>query len=153
MTYEDLLDECTELGIKVKEIDLKCSDGRCRGNKIAIDRKIKTNAQKKCTLAEELGHYHLTVGNIVNQDDIKNVKQEILARRWGYEKLVNLNDIIKAFKSNCKDKYEMAEYLNVTIDYLNQAIEYYSNKYGVMHKVDDYIIYFTPFFYIGKAFK
>lgn len=151
MTYDELLIEAYKLGIIVKELDLKTRDGHCKGNKIAIHKNL-SNYEKACVLAEELGHYYLTVGDIKNQKDINNKKQELLARRWGYNKKVGLMGLIKAFECGCINRYEIAEHLNVTIDYLNEVIEYYTSKYGVMHRIDDYIIYFTPTFYIGKAF-
>lgn len=152
MTYDELLIEADKLGIIVKELDLITRDGHCKGNRIAIDKNL-SNYKKACVLAEELGHYFLTVGDIRNQKIINNRKQELLARRWGYNKNVGLLGLIKAFEHGCANRYEIAEYLNITVEYLNEAIEYYSSKYGVMHKIDDYIIYFSPNFYIGKAFK
>lgn len=151
MTYEELLIEADKLGIIVKELDLKTRDGHCKGNRIAIH-KYLSNYEKACVLAEELGHYYFTVGDIRNQKDIINRKQELLARKWGYNKKIGLIGLISAFEYGCKDRYEVAEYLNVTVKYLNEAIEYYTSKYGVMHRVDDYIIYFIPNLYIGKAF-
>lgn len=151
MTYEELLIEADKLGIIVKELNLKTRSGHCKGNKIAIH-KYLSNREKACVLAEELGHYYLTVGDIRNQHNINNRKQELIARKWGYNKHIGLLGLIKAFEHGCKNRYEIAEYLNVTVEYLNEALEYYASKYGVIHKVDDYIIYFTPVVYIGKLF-
>ncbi|MCF0148312.1 MAG: ImmA/IrrE family metallo-endopeptidase [Clostridium sp.] len=152
MTYEELLIEADELGIIVKEIDLKTRDGHCKGNRIAINRNL-SKYDKACVLAEELGHYYLTIGDIRNQNNINNRKQELKARKWGYNKHIGLLGLIKAFEYGCKNRYEMAEYLGITVEYLNEALEYYSSKYGVMHRIDDYIIYFTPTVYIGKSFN
>ena len=151
LTYEELLIEADELGIIVKEIDLKTRDGHCKGNRIAIH-KYLSNYNKACVLAEELGHYYLTVGDITNQKLINNRKQELLARQWGYDKNIGLLGLIKAFEYGSSNRYEMSEFLNVTLEYLNEAIEYYTSKYGVMYKIDNYIIYFLPNFYIGKFF-
>ena len=74
MTYDELLIEADKLGIIVKELDLKTRDGHCKGNKIAIHKNL-SNYEKACVLAEELGHYYLTVGDIKNQKDINNKKQ------------------------------------------------------------------------------
>lgn len=151
MTYEELLIEADELGIIVKEIDLKTRDGHCKGNRIAIHKDL-CNYEKACILAEELGHYYLTVGDITNQKYINNRKQELIARRWGYNKHVGLLGLIKAFEHGCKNRYEIAEFLNITIEYLNEVLEYYASKYGTMIRIDDYMIYFTPTIYIGKTF-
>lgn len=151
MTYDELLIEADELGIVVKEIDLKTRDGHCKGNRIAIHKGL-SNYEKACVLAEELGHYHKTVGNITDQKDINNRKQELLARRWGYNKKIGLIGLINAFEHGCLNRYEIAEYLDVTVEYLNEALEYYASKYGATHRIDNYIIYFSPTVYIGKAF-
>lgn len=151
MTYEELLKESETLGLTVKELNLKTRNGFCSGDRIAIKHNLST-CEKACVLAEELGHYHLTVGDITNQDDINNKKQEFLARKWGYDKKVGLIGLINSFEHGCMDLLEVAEYLNVTPSYLNEAIDYYKNKYGLMHRVDNYIIYFTPRLFVGKSY-
>ncbi|WP_442638227.1 hypothetical protein, partial [Rosenbergiella nectarea] len=75
-----------------------------------------------CILAEELGHYHLTVGNITNQSKIENRKQECIARRWGNRKLVRVLDIIHAYESGTRNRYEMAEFIGVTESFLDECI-------------------------------
>lgn len=144
MCYENLLNECSDLGIKVKEVVLKSADGRCKGNRIAINKNLSTQTEKKCILAEELGHYHTTYGDIRDQTKIENVKQEIIARRWGYEKLVGMVDIINAYRYGVRNRHELAEYLDVTEEFLCEAIEYYKCKYGICYKIDTYLIYFEP---------
>jgi IrrE N-terminal-like domain len=151
LTYEELLVEADGLGITVKEVNLKTRTGYCYGKRIAIHKNL-SNYEKVCVLAEELGHYHLTVGDITNQENINNRKQELLARRWGYDKNIGLLGLIRAFENRCSNRYEIAEYLNITVEYLNEALEYYTSKYGLMHSIDNYIIYFSPTFYIGKFF-
>lgn len=152
MTYEALLIEAGELGIIVKEIKMKTKKGRCYGNRIAINNAL-SEKEKACVLSEELGHYHLTVGDITEQDrNIENKRQELLARRWGYNKNIGLLGLIKAFEYGCVNKLEIAEHLNVTNKYLDEAIDYYRNKYGVMHEIDNYLIYFIPTLWIGKTF-
>lgn len=141
-------------GAKVIEVDLGTnkSCGKCIGNIIIINNRL-SEKEKYCVLIEELCHYKLTIGNITNQNNINNRKQEILARQLGYNESVGLMGLINSFEHGCIDKFEIAEYLNVTIDYLNDAIEYYRNKYGVMQQVDNYLIYFIPSLHIGKAFN
>lgn len=104
MTYDELLIEADKLGVIVKEANLRTRDGHCKGNRIAI-RKNLSNYEKACVLAEELGHYYLTVGDIRNQQDINNRKQELIARRWGYNKKVGIIGLIKAFENGCRNRY------------------------------------------------
>lgn len=151
MTYDELLKESDNLGLIVKEANLTTRKGYCYGNRIAIKNNLSTY-EKACVLAEELGHYHTTVGNISNQDNMNNRKQELVARKWGYNKKIGLMGLIKAFEYGCLDLFEVADYLKVTPEYLNEAIDYYRNRYGVMYRVDDYIIYFIPKLYVGKLF-
>lgn len=53
-------------------------------------------------------------------------------------------DIINAYRYGVRNKHELAEYLDVTEDFLYEAIEYYRCKYGIYYKIDTYIIYFEP---------
>jgi len=87
-------------------------------NCIAISNKLNTTIEKKCVLSEELGHHYTTAGNILDLSDVRNRKQELQARLWAYNKHIGLLGIVQAFENRCKDLSEMAEYLNVTEDFL-----------------------------------
>lgn len=143
-SYEFLLAEASDLGLIVKEKPLKYNNGRIKGNRIAIRQDIETTAQKTCVLAEELGHYYTSVGNILDQTDEQNRKQEFRARMWAYNEMVGLMGIIDAYKNGCRNSYEVAEYLEVTEEFLNDSLDAYKNKYGVFTIVDNYAIYFIP---------
>lgn len=143
MMYDKLLKEAENTGLLVKEKPLKSNKGRIKGNKIAI-KKDMTRIEKACILAEELGHHYTSCGEIVNQKSISNRKQELRARRWSYDRLVSLRKLIQAFNYGCTNKYELAECLDVTEQYLEDALRYYENKYGLFAEVGDYCIYFNP---------
>lgn len=140
MNYENLLIEAQNAGTIVKEVNLISKDGFCAGNRIAINRDLITNAEKSCVLIEELGHYHKTVGDITDQSKVTNRKQELIARRWGYERLVSFYDLIEAHKHGCSNRYEVANYLNVTEKFLEEVIEYYAQKHGLYYQIDNYYI-------------
>lgn len=144
MTYEELLKETDSIGLIVKEKPLYSGDGRILKNKIAIRKNISTQKEKSCVLAEELGHYYTTVGNILDQSSVSNRKQELRARMWAYNKLIGLIGIIKSYEHGCQSYHEMAEYLDVTEEFLRDALKRYHQKYGVCTTVDNYIIYFEP---------
>ena len=144
MNYEALLDEAHREGLIVKEKPLKYNNGRIKGKRIAIRKDIETSAEKTCVLAEELGHHHTSVGNILDMNDARNRKQERQARLWGYNRLIGLTGIITAFRAGCQSRHEIAELLNVTEEYLQECIDCYRDKYGVYTEVDNYIIYFIP---------
>lgn len=144
MNYEVLLDEAQQDGLIVKEKPLKYNNGRIKGKRIAIRKDIETSTEKACVLAEELGHHHTSVGNIIDMGNASNRKQERQARIWGYNKLIGLNGIINAFRAGCQSRHEMADLLDVTEEYLQECIDCYKDKYGVYTEVDNYIIYFIP---------
>lgn len=145
MNYEDLIKETENEGIEIYENNYI---GKLKGlyvdNTITINTDLKTNKDKICVLAEELGHYHTSYGNIIDQSDIRNRKQERRARAWSYKKLVGLMKIINAFKAGVRNRYELAEYLNVTEEFIEEAIEYYKQRYGLFYEIDNYIVYFEP---------
>ena len=144
MNYEAPLEEAHQDGLIVKEKPLKYNNGRIKGKRIAIRQDIETNTEKSCVLAEELGHHHTSVGNILDMNDIRNRKQERQARLWGYNKLIGLTGIINAFRAGCQSRHEIAELLDVTEEYLQECVDCYRDKYGVCTEVDNYTIYFIP---------
>lgn len=144
MTYEELLIEADTIGLITKEKALLSADGLIKNNRIAIRQNIPTTAEKACILAEELGHYHTAAGNILDQQDIWNRKQEAKGRLWAYNKQIGLMGIVAAYQASCRSLYEMADYLNVTEHFLKEALEQYQKKYGVCTTVDNYIVYFIP---------
>ena len=145
MNYEQLLTAADQEGLLVKEQPLTGHDGLIRGSRIAIRKNIETQAEKSCVLAEEIGHYHTSSGNILDQSRAENRKQEYRARLYGYNLKIGLAGLIRAYEARCRNRYEMAEYLDVTEEYLEEAIDCYKAKYGLYTSVDNYIIYFEPF--------
>ena len=144
MTYDNLLIEAECEGAVVKEKNIPGYGGRTYGNRIAIHKDITTSIEKTCVLAEELGHYHTTVGKIRNQSITENRKQELHARLHGYNRLIGLNGIIRAYRHRCRNLAEMAEYLEVTEEYLKEALEIYRQKYGTGVEIDNYVVIFEP---------
>lgn len=150
MEYEALLVEADDEGLTVKEMPMRYNNGRIKGNRIAIRKDIDTSAEKACVLAEELGHHHTSVGDILDMTDISNRKQERQARLWGYNKLIGLAGLIKAYEAGCQDKYDVAEFLGVTDEYLQDCVECYRDKYGTGTALNGYYIMFIPHLAIGK---
>lgn len=154
MNYEELLDTADQLDLAVKEQPLTVHDGLIRGRRIAIRKSIETQAEKSCVLAEELGHYFTSFGNILNMDEIQNRKQELRARLSGYDMQIGLIGIIECYKHHCRSIYEMAEYLQVTEEYLQEALECYSRKYGEnLVTIDNYAIRFVPSLQVMEFWK
>ena len=144
MNYEALLEEACNEGLVVKEKPLKYNNGRIKGNRIAIRKDLDTSTEKACILAEELGHHYTSVGNILDLSVAQNRKQERQARLWAYNKQIGLHGLIRAYEQGCKNRYEVAEFLEVTEEFLEGAICEYRNKYGICTSVDNYIVFFIP---------
>lgn len=144
MSYDDLLIEADTSGLKVKEVMLRSGDGRIKGKRIAIRKDIPTLAQKADVLAEELGHYHTTAGRIIEQDSVDSCKQERRARLWAYNKRIGLSGIIAAYKAHCQNRFETAEYLNISEEFLDEALDCYREIYGAGRMVDNYFVQFEP---------
>jgi hypothetical protein len=143
LNYETLLEEADSQYLVVKEKPLRAHNGRIKGNRIAIKNDIPTT-QKACVLAEELGHHYTTVGNILDQSKVENRKQERRARLWAYKRAFDLVDLVSAYKHGCRNRYEIAEYLEVTEQFLQEALDTYKEKYGIYTKIDRYVVYFEP---------
>ncbi len=150
--YEELLEESEAAGLTVKECPLRHSDGITVGRKIGI-RSGQTSTEKTCVLAEEMAHAEYTVGNILDQSDVSNRKQELLARAKAYDRLIGLPGLIAAFEHGCRSRYEAASFLDVTEKFLDEALTRYKAKYGIYVRIEDYIIQFEPCFAITKLIK
>lgn len=150
--YERLLQEAADNGVFVLEsFDLNNSitstnrmNGLYMDGYIALDSGLNTTAERAGTLAEELGHHYTSHGNIINMDNVNSRQQEHDARLWGYNNLIGLQGIIRAFEHGCRNRYEMAGFLEVTEEYLEEALKCYRSKYGVYKVVDNYAITFIP---------
>lgn len=150
-TYECLQDEACEDGIDV--IDHSFESQRIKGlycDGVVAIRKDMNTTQKACALAEEMGHHYTTVGNILDMESIQNRKQERQARLHGYNRLIGLAGLIEAYEHGCRNRYEIAEFLEVTDEFLEDCINCYRDKYGIGTTVDNYYIAFIPHLMVGK---
>ncbi len=149
---ETLLNECKELGINVVSNPLPqnvkglyYSDSETEPV-ITLNPSIDTESELYCVIAEELGHYHTSCGDLLSQDTNKTVldQQECRARRWAFEKLVPLDKFIEAFTAGIRNRYELSHFLDVTEEFLEECISYYIGKYGTFKEMGKFIIYFEP---------
>ena len=152
-TYEKLLIKAYDLGYIVKEFDLLGRKGRCVGNRIAIDTKIDTTAEKTCILQEELNHGEYTMGDITDLSKIENIKQEHFARAKTIEELCNPDKIIDAIiNKNAVTEHEIIDALFITEELFKESIEYYSRKQRIYSK-DCITLFFNNQLVIYRNFK
>ena len=150
MDYEELLIMAEEEdGLLVKEKPLIGSDGIIKGDRVAIRRTIKSYKRKSEVLAEEICHKRYTVGNILKYSG-ENRKQELIARAAAYRMKITFDQLIHASERGIRSRWELAEYLDCTEEFLQDALERYHQKYGRGVRYKDYYIYFEPSFAIVK---
>lgn len=118
--------------------------GMVYGNCIGLNRELKTTTEKICTLAEEIIHSQVNTGNILDQRNIQNVKQEHATRIALHKELASLHSIAELLKQGYRQSYELAEKLDVTEEFLMAAIEGYRQKYGLYVRVGDDTLLLEP---------
>ena len=69
-------------------------------------------------MAEEIGHDKTSVGNILEQRNLNNAKQEHKAHVWAYNRLLSVDQIIDAASKGYTETWDMAEYLDVDEQFL-----------------------------------
>lgn len=135
INLEDLYNYADNENIKIKNFTDKENslNGTCLYNKkscnIYLNTEIENEIEKKCVLAEEIGHYIKGI-SITNLNDTDNTnlslrsRNEFRAKKWAIQKLIPLNKF-KRFISRNLSKYEIADELNVTVDFVEKAYELY----------------------------
>ncbi|MEG0259640.1 MAG: ImmA/IrrE family metallo-endopeptidase [Lysinibacillus sp.] len=145
MKYEQLAEEVYQHNIDIYEEYMSPGiKGLYSDNIIQLNTLIPTLVEKRCVLAEEFGHYHTSTGDILDQANPISHKQELLARRWAYNKLVPLDKIVAAHQQYLLNHYELADFLGVTEEFLEDALDWYKSKHGLYALVDKYTLCFEP---------
>lgn len=110
---------------------------------ILIDKNLSIY-HKHEVLAEEIAHYKITYGNIIDQSNMLNRKLELKARRIAYESVITLQGIIDAFEYGVQNLHEMAIFFEVSKSFVTESIEHYKKKFGISTLYGDYMIHFEP---------
>lgn len=148
--YEKLLDIVSKEKIKLLETEFDSElKGLCIGNLIAI-KKDMPQSEKACILAEELAHFYTTTGNILDQSNSFNKKQENLARRTAVNYLISPDDLAIACRMGYHDLFDMAEYLSLSYEFLLESLAVFKVKFGLHYDGNDYRIEFND---LGFTFQ
>ncbi|MDS3887080.1 ImmA/IrrE family metallo-endopeptidase [Staphylococcus hominis] len=141
--YEEMLIEHDY--IEVKETDVMPNDlhGLWLDDLILINRNLP-ETRKAEVLYEELAHHKLTYGNILDQSKWINRKFENYAVRHGYQAALPLRLIIEAYHYGISNLHELAEYVELSEEYIIKVIEFYKKKYGLSTYYKGYVIKFEP---------
>lgn len=120
--YDELLSEYDER-LYIEERDMK-NDGLYADGCVWINKNM-SSARKTCILAEEIGHYETSVGNIIDQRNPNNLKQENKARKWAFEKLLPEENIYIAAMNGYVTTWDIAECFELDEEFVKAALKYY----------------------------
>lgn len=95
------------------------------------------------TIAEEIGHYLTTVGDITDQHSLDNRKQEQKARDVGNMLAVEPLDLVECYESGCSTVWECAYHLQLSPETLQAALAAYRKKYSRLEVNEVYSLYFN----------
>ena len=116
---------CCDLPQTVSVSAMSCT-GACY---IGMDPfRIETTAQERVHLAHELGHCETgAFYNVHSSLDIRE-KQEARANVWAVSRLVPAEEFMNALCNGVVEIWELAEYFDVTEDFIRKAAEIYKVK-------------------------
>lgn len=129
---EELYDEAQGLGIEVKQeiIPIPHMDATYISTdygELIVLNNDGTDVDRTCWLAEELGH-HMTGSDLaLHYNTIDDWKAEARARSWAHKRLLS-PDAIRTAAQNTDDIYEIAEALDVNVEFLQESIDDFQSK-------------------------
>lgn len=91
---------------------------------IGLSTYINTNIERRCIMAEELGHHFTTAGNCIpcefyNYNDRVTIsRMEYKALKWAAYYLMPEHDFLDALKSGLCEMWELAEHFEVTEEFV-----------------------------------
>ncbi|MGX2947166.1 ImmA/IrrE family metallo-endopeptidase [Enterococcus alishanensis] len=145
---EKLMCEYPEIDYKFEKIMPKGQKGLYINNVIYLNPN-QTHFELKSTVGEEIGHHLTTVGDITKQETPEERKQEETARNIGSVLSVTPQDFINAYKERIYTKAEAAEFIGVTRETLDRAINTYAVNFPTGMGYKNYLIFFQPNGVIG----
>lgn len=134
-------EQITVIDIELPNVRLK---GLWHDDTILMNTSIKSSTEYACVMAEELGHYYTSSGNSLDYTTIETQRQEDRALRWALNAILPLEAFIEAYLHGCRNKYEIADFLDITEIFLEKAISHYTSKHDGYVCVDGYAICFNP---------
>lgn len=132
LNYENLRDEfCMYVNIYQMDLSDKPFDGLYfkKFNAILLEKEM-TEQQKNGLLLEEWGHYNTCTKNILDKTDPYNAKQEQWGIDYAVKNFISI-DLLKEAVRNASDErtnYEIAEYMNIDVEFLGEVVKFYKRK-------------------------
>ena len=110
---------------KAESLSIPLPDG---GGAVALDPwKLETVAEEKVHLAHEVGHCE--TGSFYNRNATCDIRQkhENRADKWAIKKLIPEDELEQAVENGFTELWELAEYFEVTEDFMKKAMCLYKN--------------------------
>ena len=92
------------------------------------NKKIHSETERKCLLAEELGHYYYDAYYTLNSDQTFIDKQEYRAKKWKCLACISRQSILDCFKRGITNLYDIAIELQVEPNMVEFAYDYYKRN-------------------------
>lgn len=91
---------------------------------------FSTVMKMKEAIAHEIGHCATGCTHKVSSPLDLVAKHEYKANRWAIEKYLPFEAINSAMKKGCTEPWELADYFNVSEEFIRKAIRYYTGPRG-----------------------
>lgn len=130
--FEELENEASDLGIDVIDINIPIEKmnaaylNLCGKERIFL-RKCGTIQERVCWIAEELGHHHTGQNQVLRYRTVDDWRAEARARRWAHMRLLT-PDAIHTAARNTDDIFEIADALDVSVEFLRESIDDFQAK-------------------------
>ena len=130
--FEELENEAYSLGIQVIETEMTVPGMDAAFLNLSGEERIflrhgGTLRERACWIAEELGHHHTGQTQILRYRCVDAWRAEARARRWAHKRLLS-PDAIRTAAQNTDDIYEIAEALDVSVEFLQESIDDFQSR-------------------------
>lgn len=130
--FEELENEAYALGIQVIDTEMPVPGMDAAFLNLSGEERIflrhdGTSCERACWIAEELGHHHTGQTQIIRYRCADAWRAEARARRWAHHRLLS-PDAIRTAAQNTDDIYEIAEALDVSVEFLQESIDDFQSK-------------------------
>ena len=130
--FEELENEASTLGIDVIDTDIPIENMNAAYlNLSGVGRIFLRNSgtvrERACWMAEELGHHHTGQNQVLHYRTVDDWRAEARARRWAHMRLLT-PDAIRTVARNTEDIFEIADALDVSVEFLRESIDDFQAK-------------------------